>query len=331
MVGMRRREFITLFGAAVAAWPLAARAQQTTKLPKIGVLWHADNAEQEAPYLTPLQQSLSNLGYVDGRNMRLLNTYAAERYERFNSNAAQLAKIPVDVLVAVTRPAAFAAQKATTTIPIVFILVPDPVRSKLVNSLSRPGGNITGLTQLAFELSGKRLDLFKEATGLSSVALLVNSSDQEAANLSIAEFRDAAARLNVGLHVIEVKKPEDIEGAFDAIAKQGLRGALTVLDAMLFNERKRIARLAIERRVGVMGHIGEMTVDGLLISYAANYPNLFRRAGIYVDKILKGEKPGEIPVEQPTKFELIINLKTAKALGLEIPPTLVARADEVIE
>jgi putative tryptophan/tyrosine transport system substrate-binding protein len=331
MVGMRRREFITLFGAAVAAWPLAARAQQTTKLPKIGVLWHADNAEQEAPYLTPLQQSLSNLGYVDGRNMRLLNTYAAERYERFNSNAAQLAKIPVDVLVAVTRPAAFAAQKATTTIPIVFILVPDPVRSKLVNSLSRPGGNITGLTQLAFELSGKRLDLFKEATGLSSVALLVNSSDQEAANLSIAEFRDAAARLNVDLHVIEVKKPEDIEGAFDAIAKQGLRGALTVLDAMLFNERKRIARLAIERRVGVMGHIGEMTVDGLLISYAANYPNLFRRAGIYVDKILKGEKPGEIPVEQPTKFELIINLKTAKALGLEIPPTLVARADEVIE
>jgi putative tryptophan/tyrosine transport system substrate-binding protein len=180
-------------------------------------------------------------------------------------------------------------------------------------------------------LSGKRLDLFKEATGLSSVALLVNSSDQEAANLSIAEFRDAAARLNVDLHVIEVKKPEDIEGAFDAIAKQGLRGALTVLDAMLFNERKRIARLAIERRVGVMGHIGEMTVDGLLISYAANYPNLFRRAGIYVDKILKGEKPGEIPVEQPTKFELIINLKTAKALGLEIPPTLVARADEVIE
>jgi putative ABC transport system substrate-binding protein len=331
MSGMRRREFVALLAGAAAAWPLPASAQQINKLPKIGVLWHADNAEQEAPYLTPLQQSLSNLGYVDGRNMRLLNTYAAERYERFNSNAAELAKIPVDVLVAVTRPAAFAAQKATTTIPIVFILVPDPVRSKLVNSLSRPGGNITGLTQLAFELSGKRLDLFKEATGLSSVALLVNSSDQEAANLSIAEFRDAAARLNVDLHVIEVKKPEDIEGAFDAIAKQGLRGALTVLDAMLFNERKRIARLAIERRVGLMGHIGEMTVDGLLISYAANYPNLFRRAGIYVDKILKGEKPGEIPVEQPTKFELIINLNTAKALGLEIPPTLVARADEVIE
>jgi putative ABC transport system substrate-binding protein len=331
MANIRRREFTALLGGAAASWPLLARAQQINKLPKIGVLWHADNAEQEAPYLTPFQQSLSNLGYIDGRNMRLLNTYAAERYERFNSNAAELAKIPVDVLVAVTRPAAFAAQKATTTIPIVFILVPDPVRSKLVNSLSRPGGNITGLTQLAFELSGKRLDLFKEATGLSSVALLVNSSDQETANLSIEEFRDAASRLKVDLHVIEVKKPEDIEGAFDTIARQGLRGAVTVLDAMLYNERKRIARLAIERRVGVMGHIGEMTFDGLLISYAANYPNLFRRAAIYVDKIVKGEKPGEIPVEQPTKFELLINLKTAKTLGLEIPPTLLARADEVIE
>jgi len=320
-----------LLGGAATAWPLAARAQQISKVPKIGVLWHADNAEQEAPYLIPFEQSLSNLGYVDGRNVKLLNTYAAEQYERFHSNAGELAKIPVDVMVAVTRPAAFAAQKATTTIPIVFILVPDPVRSKLVNSLSRPGGNLTGLTQLAFELSGKRLELFKEATGLSSVGLLVNSSDQQAANLSIEEFRAAATRLNIDLHVIEVRKPEDIEGAFDAIARQGLRGALTVLDAMLFNERKRIARLAIERRVGVMGHIGEMTIDGLLISYAANYPNLFRRAAIYVDKIIKGEKPAEIPVEQPTKFELIINLKTAKALEVEIPPTLIARADLVIE
>lgn len=328
---MRRREFITLIATAVAAWPRSTRAQTTNKIPKIGVLWHAGTEAEEALYLTPFREGLSALGYADGRNITIINTFAAEQYERFNSNALELAKIPVDVLVAVTRPAAFAAQRATSTIPIVFILVPDPVRSKLVESLSRPGGNVTGLTQIGFELNGKRLEILKHATGLSRLALLVNASDPAMARLNIEEFQTSARALQINLDVFEVRKPEDLNDAFHSIGQKGLGGLITGIDPMLYNERKRIAELAITRRIAAMGHVGEMTKDGLLMSYAANFPSMFRRAAAYIDRILKGERPNNIPVEQPTKFEFIINLNTAKALGLTISPTLLTRADEVIE
>jgi putative ABC transport system substrate-binding protein len=329
---MRRRDFISLLGGAAAAtWPLAAMAQQSTKNPKIGVLWHAGSADEEAYYIPPLQEGLAGRGYIDGRNAAVLNTFAAEQYERFNSNAIELTKIPVDVLVAVTRPAALAAQRATRTIPIIFILVSDPVGSGLVASLQKPGGNITGFTQIGFELSGKRLDLFKEVTGLSRMALLANVSDPESARLNIDEFQIAARTARVSLDVIEVREPNELDRAFDVVVQRGISGVITLIDPMFFNERTRLAQLAITRRIAVMGHIGEMTKDGLLMSYAANSPTMFRRIGIYVDKILKGEKAADLPVEQPTRFELVINLRTAKALGLEVPPTLLGRADEWIE
>jgi putative ABC transport system substrate-binding protein len=328
---MRRRSFITLLGCATLAPPLAALAQPTRKSPKIGVLWHASNAEEEAPYLTPFLEGLAGLSYFDGRNVTVLNTYAAEQYERFNSNAVELARIPVDVLVAVTRPAALAAQRATRTIPIIFILVPDPVGSKLVRSLQRPGENVTGFTQIGFDLSGKRLEIFKEATGLSRMGLLANVSDPDSARVNIEEFQIAARALGVSLDVIAIRKPDDLDGAVNDYAQQGLGGIITLIDPMLYNERKRIAKLAIARRIAVMGHIGEMTKDGLLMSYAADYPTMFRRVAIYIDKILKGEKPADLPVEQPTRFQLVINLKTAKAVDLDVPPTLLARADKVLE
>jgi ABC-type uncharacterized transport system substrate-binding protein len=328
---MKRREFIMLLGGAAAAWPLTAHAQQSTKNPKIGVLWHAGSADEEAYYIPPLLEGLAARGYVDGRNAVVLNTFAAEQYERFNSNAIELTKIPVDVLVAVTRPAALAAQRATRTIPIIFILVPDPVGSGLVKSLQKPSGNITGFTQIGFELSGKRLEIFKEVTGLLRMALLANVSDPESARLNIEEFQTAARAARVSLDVIEVRKPDELDRAFDVIAQRGLRGVITLIDPMFFNERTRLAQLAVTRRIAVMGHFGEMTKDGLLMSYAADYPTMFRRVGIYVDKILKGERAADLPVEQPTRFELVINLKVAKAIGLDVPAGLVLRADTVIE
>jgi ABC-type uncharacterized transport system substrate-binding protein len=322
----KRREFITLLGGAVA-WPFAARAHPPNKNPKIGVLWHAGNADEEAYYIPPLLEGLAAHGYIDGRNATVLSTFAAEQYERFNSNAVELTKIPVDVLVAVTRPAALAAQRA----PIIFILVPDPVGSNLVKSLQKPGGNITGFTQIGFELSGKRLEIFKEITGLSRMALLANVSDPDSARLNFEEFQIAAHALRVSLDVIEVRKPDELDGAFNVIVQKGLGGVITLIDPMFFNERRRLAQLATTRRIAVMGHIGEMTKDGLLMSYAAHYPTMFRRVGIYVDKVLKGEKAADLPVEQPTRFGLVINLKTAKAIGLTIPESFLLRADEVIE
>jgi putative ABC transport system substrate-binding protein len=213
---MRRREFVVILGSA-AAWPLAARGEQSRRLPTIGVLWHASNEQEEAPYLSAFRQGLNYLGYVESKNVILENRVAAERYERFNELAAELVRADVDVLVAVTRPAALAAQRATTTIPIVFILVPDPVASKLVDSLARPGRNITGVSQIALDLIAKRLQLLKEAVaGLSSVAVLVNQGDPGDARRYIDEARAAAGALNVTIHSVEAGAPEDLDGAFSA-------------------------------------------------------------------------------------------------------------------
>ena len=321
---------LVILASGLCAVPLVVHAQQANKMPTIGVLWHAGSAEEEAPYLVPFQEELAALGYIEGRTIHIRNTFAAEQYERFNSHALELANAPVDVLVAVTRPAALAAQRATSTIPIIFILVPDPVGSQLVQSLARPGGNITGLTHIGFELHGKRLELLKEATGLARVALLINVSDPASARLNTEAFHTAARALGMQLEVVGVRQPDDLKDAFDSIAHQGLRAVITGIDPMLWNERKQMAELAVMRRIAVMAQSGEMTRDGLLFSYAANYPSIFRRAAHYVDKILRGAKPQDIPVEQPTKFELIVNLKTAQALGLTLPPMILFQADEVI-
>jgi putative tryptophan/tyrosine transport system substrate-binding protein len=328
---MRRREFFTLFTGAMA-WPLATRGEQSGRLPTIGVLWHASNEQEEAPYLGAFRQGLNDLGYVESKSFVLENRFAAERYERFNKLAAELVRLNVDVLVAVTRPAALAAEGATNTIPVVFILVPDPVASKLIDSLARPGRNITGVSQIALDLISKRLQLLKETvTDLSSVAVLVNPNDPGDARRYSEEVRAAAASLNVATHAVEAGTPEAIDVAFSAIARDRSGGVIVTNDPMYFNERVRIGELGISRRVPVISFSRAMAVSGSLMSYGADVPALFRRGAALAIQILRGAKPADLPVELPTKFELIINLKTARILGSQIPPTLLVRADEVIE
>jgi putative ABC transport system substrate-binding protein len=327
---MRRRAFIAVLFAA--AWPVSSRAQLTKKVPRIGVLWHAGNEEEEAPYLAALRQGFGDLGYVEGQTYLLEQRFANEQYERFNSLAAELILQKVDVLLAVSPAAAMAAKQANTTLPIVFIIHPDPVGYKLVDSLARPGGNITGLSNLIIELSAKRLQYLKEAVvGLSRVGLLVNPRDPDNARRSIEEMNAAAAQLKIGVQVAEARTPHDIESAFSTLAGAHVDGVIIMLDSMFNNERDNVARFALIHRLPTMVLTSEMVKSGGLIAYGADFPDIFRRAAGYVDRILKGAKPADLPVEQPTKFNLAVNLKTAKALRLEISPQLLARADEVIE
>jgi len=328
---VRRREFITLLSGA-AAWPLAARAQQPGKLPRIGVLWHAATAEDEKIPLSWIQQGLKDFGYVDGQNILLEHRYPAERADLFQKFAVELAELNVDLMIAVTRPAAIAAQRATKTIPIVFIVVPNPVDIKLVASLAKPGGNITGLSTMGVELTPKRIELLKEAVGdLSRVALIVNMSDPEGARRDVEVSRDAAAHLGVTLHPIEVRGPDDFERAFSVISQDHIQAVVLSQNGLFYAERRQIARLAQERRLPVMAFTNQMAMSGTFMSYGPNSPAIFRRSGYFVDKILKGSKPADLPVEQPTKFELYINGNTAKRIGLTVPPQILARADEVIE
>jgi putative tryptophan/tyrosine transport system substrate-binding protein len=330
---MRRREFITALGgaAATAAWPFAAHGQHAG-LRKIGVLWHAASADDEAVYLGALREGLADLGYIEGRDIVLENRFPAEKSERFISLAAELVQLKPDVLVAVSRPAAIGAQRATTTIPIVFSLVPDPVGDKLVKSLSRPGGNITGLSNMALDLSAKRIELLRDmVVGLSRVALLVNGGDPEGARRYVEQSQAAAAPLGITIEPVEVQGIGDIPRAFSKIDQLKVNGLVGTADSLFTVERKNIIQLAIERRLPTMMHSRETAQAGALMSYAPSYVLIMRRTANYVDKIIKGAIPADLPVEQPTTFELVINLKTAEALGLTVPPTLLAHADEVIE
>ena len=330
---MRRREFITAIVAGAAALPFVAQAEQRHgKVPLVGVLWHAGSAEEEAPYLTALLQGLGRLGYVDGRTIALENRFPNEQPERFISMATELAALNVDVLIAVTPLGALAAQRATATIPIVFIVVPDPVGTKLVNSLARPGGNITGLTHIAVELSAKRLSLFKEAfPNAARVALFVNPNDQRTMRRYIDETKAAAASLGLDVQPVEVRSLGAIEQAFDRVIEGRLEGVVVSADGLFYQGRAAIAQAALARHLPLTVYSRETLEAGALMSYGADVREVFRKAAGYVDKILKGEKTADLPVEQPTKFEFLINQKTAKALGLELAPTLLARADEVIE
>jgi putative ABC transport system substrate-binding protein len=248
------------------------------------------------------------------------------------SLAAELAALKPDVLVAVTRPAAIAMQRATTTIPTVFIVVPDPVGMKLVNSLARPGGNITGLTHIAVELSAKRLAYFKEAfPSASRAALLVNANDPQGMRRYIDESQIAAGALGITIQPVEVRSLGDFEAAFDQMVADRLEGVVVPADGLFYQGRVRLAQSALQRRLPLVVYSRETLEAGALMSYGADQRAIFRRAGVYVDKILKGERPADLPVEQPTKFEFLINLKTARTLSLTIAPAVLARADEVIE
>src|SRR5216683_4999118 len=326
---MERRKFIAI-AAIGAAWPLMARAQQnatSAKIARVGVLWHASNADEEKIYLDVLAKAFSDLGYVEGKNIEFLHRFPAEQPARFRTLARELAEEKVDAIVAVTALGAKEAKQATSTIPIVFVIVSDPVGGGLVESLARPGGNATGLSLMAIDLSGKRLALLKEAVpNLSRVALLVDPTDpfmQRAVKANQA----AAEALGISLWSAEVPTPDDIEPAFSVIAQDRAEGVVLGSGSMLFNERARIGSSALAHRLPTLAAVAEMVPHGLLLSYGQDFPDFFRRAVAYVDKILKGANPADLPVEQPTKFKLVNNIKTAIALGFTVSTTLLASAD----
>jgi putative ABC transport system substrate-binding protein len=324
---MRRREFIPFLGG-VAAWPLAARAQQAAKLPTIGYLGTAA-ASAWAPWTAAFVQRLHELGWIDGRTVAIQYRWAEGRAERSAQMAAELAHLKVDVIVTGGN-AALAAKQASSVIPIVFALVDDPIGTGLVASLARPGGNITGLSMQATDLAGKRLALLREvAPGLRRLAIMANV-EYPAAAAEMAQVQAAARTLGFDPTVSEMRRAEDIAPAFEAL-KDRADALYVVGDALVITHRVRINTLALIARLPTVYFVREYVEAGGLMSYGPNFPDLFRRAADYVDKILRGAKPGEIPVEQPTKFDLVINLTTAKALGLTIPESFLLRADEVIE
>ncbi len=329
---MKRREFITLFGGAAAAWPLSARAQQPeARAPRvIGILSPFSRADSE-PWHLAFRQGLRELGWIEGENIRIEYRYAEGRTERLPELVADLINYKVEVIVVAVNTDALAAAKATKTIPIVMASAGDPVAAGLIHNLARPGGNITGLSQMATDLAAKRLELLREiVSNLTSVGVLWNPRDLTSA-LIWQEIQLPARRINIQLHSLEVKDVGEFDSAFTK-ATGAKVGAIYVLPAPIFvDNEKRIVEFAAKSRLPSVFHLPNFAHLGGLMAYGPDRVDLFRRAATYVDKILKGANPGELPVEQPTKFELVINLKTAKALGLTVPPTLLLRADEVIE
>jgi putative ABC transport system substrate-binding protein len=323
-VSMKRRKFITLLGGAVA-WPLAARAQ-TAKLPTIGFLG-ASTPSTWSPWLSAFVQRLRELGWIDGRTVAIEIRWGEGRGARYAEIAAEFVRLKVNVIV--TAGSAIPATKlATSTIPIVFAVANDPVGSGLVASLSRPGGNVTGLSIQAPELAGKRVELLREVVaGLPGLAIMANAG-YSAAMQEMDEMAATAGKVGLEVTRLEIRKAEDIAPAIEALKMSGL---YVCADSLVIANQVQISGSALAARVPTMHYAREFVAAGGLMSYGPNYPDLFRRAADYVDKILKGAKPGDLPVEQPTKFEFVVNLKTAKALGLDVPPAMLARANEVIE
>jgi putative ABC transport system substrate-binding protein len=325
-----RRAFIGTLASGLLPAPLAAEAQQAAKIARIGYLGRKANSHLHAAFL----QGLRDLGYVEGRNVVIEVRDAEGRNERLPALAAEVVALKVDVIVAVATPSALAAKQATKTIPVVFTALADPVTSGLVTSLARPGGNITGVSFLAPEQVGKRLERLKEAVpGVSRVAVLWQPGDvpETTAKNLLKEAEVAARALGVRVQFVEARRPADFDRAFSEMTKAHANALSVLTSAMFFNERRRLVDLAAKHRLPAVYPWREGADSGGLMSYGPNVADLYRRTAFYVDKILKGAKPGDLPVEQPSKFELVINLKTAKALGLTIPPSLLQRADQVIE
>jgi len=324
----KRREFVTLIGGA-AAWPLAARAQQAGKLPTIGFLGQT-TLSGGSEWVAAFVQRLHELGWNEGRTIAIEYRWAEGREERFAEIAAEFVRLRVDVIVTSGTPQVLAAKQATSVVPIVFATAGDPVRTGVVASLARPGGNVTGLSNQNTDLAGKRLELLREVVpGLRRVALIGNLGNP-IIMLELSEVQAAARTLGLEVTAPEIRRAEDITLAFEAL-KSRADGLYISPDALINTNRIRINILAVGARLPTMHGSRDYVEAGGLMSLGANFPDQFRRAADYVDKILRGTKPGNIPVEQPTKFDLVINLTTAKALGLAIPETFLARADEIIE
>ena len=326
---MRRRDFIKATVGAVTAWPIAARAQQSAKLPTIGFLG-ANNASFEIASTEAFVRRLHELGWIENRTVAIEYRWAEGREARFAEIAAEFVRLKVDVIFTFATPSSIAAKKATAVIPIVFAAAGDPVGTGLVASLARPGGNITGLSIQQTDLASKRLEILRELLpSLRTLAILVDTGSPNSV-LESGEVQTAAHTLGLTMVISEVRRVEDIVPAFDAL--KGRAEALYVCSSpLLTTNRIRVNNLALGVPVPTMHGFREHIVAGGLMSYGPNFPSLFRSAADYVDKILRGAKPSDLPVEQPIKFDFTINLTTAKILGLEIPPKLLARADEVIE
>jgi len=326
---MKRREFITLLGGAAAAWPLSVRAQQSAKLPTIGYLGSGTPATQ-SQWVAAFVQRMRELGLIEGRTIAVEYRWTEGRTERAAEIAAEFVQRKVDVIVTSGTGMVLAAKQATSVIPIVFAATGDPVSTGLVASLARPGGNVTGLSNQVPDLVGKRLGLLREVVpGLGRLALLANVGNPVVI-LEIDQIQTSARTIALEVIPLEIRRGEDIVPAFEAF-KDRAEALYVVSDPLTNIHRGRINTLALAERLPTMHTIREGVEAGGLMSYGPNFPDLFRRAAEFVDKILHGAKPGDIPVEQPTKFDLIVNLTTAKALHLDIPPTLLAIADEVIE
>ena len=326
---MKRREFITLLGGAGAAWPIAARAQRPGKLPTIG-FQGANTASSQRTSVDAFVQRLRELGWIENQTVAIEYRWGEGRDERFAEIAAEFVQLKVDVILTFGTPSVLAAKKATAAIPIVFAAAGDPVGTGIVASLARPGGNVTGMSIQQTDLVGKRLELLREILpDLRRLAVLADIGSPNSA-LEMAEAHTAARGLGLDVVTSEVRRVEDILPAFKAFKDRA--DALYVCGApLLTTARTRISILAVGARLPTVHGFREYAEAGGLMSYGPNLPDLFRRAADYVDKILRGAKPADIPVEQPTKFDLVLNLTTAQALGLEVLPTLLARADEVIE
>ena len=326
---MRRREFVRAILGLATAWPLTLRAQQP-KPPTIGY-FGATAAVAEKSRTDAFVQRLAELGWIEGQTVAIDYRWAESQTERFPEIAAELVQHRVDIIVATSIAAVLACKQATTVIPIVFPLAGDPLATGLVASLARPGGNVTGLSNQGADLAGKRLEVLREVNpGLRRFAVLANA-EYPGRISEIADIQTAARTLGLNIAVFEIRPAGDVSPVFDTMRKDGTEALYVVGDTFMNSNRARISTLAIQARLPTIYVAREYVEAGGLMSYGANIPHLFARAAELVDKILRGTKPGDIPVEQPTKFELVINLKTAKALGLIVPATLVARADEVIE
>jgi len=324
-----RRAFVGTVAGGLLAAPLAAQAQPAGNGSRIGILFYG--AAGPSPELDAFRQGLRELGYVEGRNITIEYRFAYGQLARLPDLAAEMVRLKPDVIVAPGTPASMAAKKATNTIPIVFAGVADAVGAGLVTSLARPGGNATGLTSVSAALGGKRLELLKAvAPKASRVTVLYNPADQSNL-LVLTELQESARALRLSLHPLPVRGSAEFEGAFASMSRARAQALFVAAGVLTTEHRKTLVGLAARSRIPAMWGERQFVEAGGLMSYAVNFYDEIRRAGTYVDKILKGAKPGDLPVEQPTKFELVINLKTAKALGLTIPPSLLSRADEVIQ
>jgi len=327
---MKRREFITLLGGAVVSWPLAARAQQPA-MPVIGFL-DAGSAAERADVVAAFRKGLAEAGFVEGQNVAIEFRWAQNQYDQLPVLAADLVRRRVDVIAATGGPAALAAKAASATIPIVFRLAVDPIAAGLVASLSHPGGNVTGVTTLNLEVGPKRLEFLHELVPTATImAALVNPTNPSNAEILSRDLQATARLVGLQLHLLHASSDADIDAAFATLTELRAGGLVIGTDAFFTDRNEKLAALALRYRIPTISQAREFVAAGGLMSYGGSFADSYRLAGVYTGRILKGEKPADLPVQQATKLELFVNIKTAKALGVEVPPTLLALADEVIE